>query len=950
MKITLTLFMLLYFTLSGVSQCVNDTIPPVVSCANSNLVLNSAGVASASPYLIAGLSSDNCGITSFLINGQTLDTFNCGDLGHNTAVLTAFDLAGNSSSCVATITVIDTMVPVASCVNSNLVLNSAGVASASPYLIWGISPDNCGITTLLINGQALDTFDCSHLGNNTATLTVFDRAGNSSSCVATITVIDTMAPVISCQNLTIPLSNSGLTVVPAHTLTDTLYDNCGIDSVLFFGMIPNLYFDCSDLGVDTFVITSSDFAGNTSTCTSIVTVIDTMAPIVSCQNLTVSLSSTGTVTVPAQAIMASSSSNCGTSSFLINGLNAATFTCADLGTNTAVLSVTDVAGNTSTCVSTITVIDMMAPVVSCQNLTVSLSTVGFAAIPAHTLADTIFDNCGINSFLVNGLPNASFTCGDLGTNTVVLSVTDFSGNTSTCTSIVTVIDTIAPVVSCANSNLVLPPHGFVVASPLNIAGISSDNCGISHFLINGQMLDTFNCSNIGINTAVLTAVDLSGNTSTCSATITVIDTTSPVVSCQNLTVPLSNVGFATIPAHTLADTIFDNCGINNFLVNGLPNASFTCGDLGTNTVVLSVTDFSGNISTCISTITVIDNITPIAICNNNNVNLSHAGVVTITPSQIDSSSYDNCGIVSYLINGQSSHTFDCNDLGLNPITLTVIDASGNADSCISYVNIVDSNPPVASCNNTTVYLSNTSPAFIYPTQIDNGSSDVCGIAYMQINGQDSIFLSCADIGVQPLTLTVVDFSGNTSTCTSIVTILDTIDPIANCINTTAYLSNTGLVVVSPSDINNGSFDNCSILSYLINGQPSYTFNCNDLGLNPVTLMVVDASGNTDSCSSIVNVIDSSAFCALSATTISQMESMIHVYPNPVSSILNIESKEGSIQQLRLTSLAGQLILDKNITNSPNNLKLDLSSFPNAVYLLTIITEEGRFTEKIILQR
>jgi hypothetical protein len=78
--------------------------------------------------------------------------------------------------------------------------------------------------------------------------------------------------------------------------------------------------------------------------------------------------------------------------------------------------------------------------------------------------------------------------------------------------------------------------------------------------------------------------------------------------------------------------------------------------------------------------------------------------------------------------------------------------------------------------------------------------------------------------------------------------------------------------------------------------------------------------------------------------------MIRVYPNPVSSILNIESKKGSIQQLSLTSLAGQLILDKNSTNSPNSLTLDLSSFPNAVYLLTIITEEGRFTEKIILQR
>ena len=222
MKITLTLFMLLYFTLSGLSQCVNDTIPPLISCNNSNLVLNAAGIASASPYLIAGISSDNCpGLITRLINGQALDTFDCSHLGSNTAVATSIDLAGNSSSCVATITVIDTMVPVISCVNSNLVLNAAGIASASPYLIAGISSDNCGIATLLINGQTLDTFDCSHLGNNTAVLTATDLSGNTSSCVATITVIDTMVPVVSCQSITVPLSNLGFASIPANTLADT---------------------------------------------------------------------------------------------------------------------------------------------------------------------------------------------------------------------------------------------------------------------------------------------------------------------------------------------------------------------------------------------------------------------------------------------------------------------------------------------------------------------------------------------------------------------------------------------------------------------------------------------------------------------------------------------------------------------------------------------------------
>ncbi|MBK9453146.1 MAG: HYR domain-containing protein, partial [Bacteroidetes bacterium] len=47
---------------------------------------------------------------------------------------------------------------------------------------------------------------------------------------------------------------------------------------------------------------------------------------------------------------------------------------------------------------------------------------------------------------------------------------------------------------------------------------SSDACGIASLALN---ITTFNCANVNGNTVILTVTDVNGNSSTCSANVTI---------------------------------------------------------------------------------------------------------------------------------------------------------------------------------------------------------------------------------------------------------------------------------------------------------------------------------------------------------------------------------------------------------------------------------------------
>lgn len=172
----------------------------------------------------------------------------------------------------------------------------------------------------------------------------------------------------------------------------------------------------------------------------------------------------------------------------------------------------------------------------------------------------------------------------------------------------------------------------------------------------------------------------------------------------------------------------------------------------------------------------------------------------------------------------------------------------------------DMTTPISICQSATVYLDATGLAFLNANQIDGGSSDNCSSVDLFINGQDSILLNCSYLGIQAVTLTVQDSSGNTSSCVTNVTVIDTIPPTVLCASSyEAYLNSLGNVTVYGTALDSGSFDNCFTTHFINTGNllsQSVTYDTSYLGNNTVVVYINDDSGNSlDSCVGTLNIVD-----------------------------------------------------------------------------------------------
>jgi hypothetical protein len=166
-----------------------------------------------------------------------------------------------------------------------------------------------------------------------------------------------------------------------------------------------------------------------------------------------------------------------------------------------------------------------------------------------------------------------------------------------------------------------------------------------------------------------------------------------------------------------------------------------------------------------------------------NVSLDANGVATITPELVDNGSSDNCSIASRSLDKAS---FDCSNVGDNTVVLTVKDPSGNSSSVSAIVTVTDNTPPTVITKNISIPLFNGS-ASITAADVNNGSSDACGIKSMTVSLNT---FDCNTIGDQTVTLTVSDNNNNVSTGTAVVTVVGS-NPIASISVNPQYTVNPG---------------------------------------------------------------------------------------------------------------------------------------------------------------
>jgi hypothetical protein len=682
----------------------------------------------------------NCGPypnTSAVTLSLSQSVFTCADFMTDTIVLTATDQAGNTATCEAAIKVIDNTPPVINnlSVPGNVTIETCANGFTPPVAQMMTATDSCGVVVTMSQSTTQTATGPAHYNFViTRVWTATDTYGNTATASQMITVRDIVSPMfatVNPANLTFTTSPIATNCAALTTFKIAPFvSDCAPDNELSIVVNPP-YFSLTDttellsVGSHTVTFTATDPVGNVSTATITLVVKDATPPTASCINgVSVGLNPNGQAVVTPQLINNQSLDNC-TNPVLLqiqelystNGdtigapSNLLIFDCEEADNDTEypiILWVKDQAGNFSFCETYVVVQDNAIPTITCPPaITVNCSATVDPLDLAVTGMPTVTDNCPVDSLTIT-YTDAPISLGYIcGARTRTFMAEDISGNTATCTQAITVNDMLPPVFSSLPQNDTISCNDPLVNAPILVA---TDNCSPTDS-VTVVLDETFTgpstlCGLYSFKvTRLWTATDKCGNTATHEQIVVVTDTIAPSFPGMPDTVTLNTANFPVstsclIPVNFNALDYYNDCAfIFESTVNSItflpaqpaitPDTLNISGNypVGNTKVIFVVTDPCGNVGKDSVVIRVIDNSDPIAICNNSiEIALSNNGTAVLTVADVNLSSSDNCGIASMVLDVTQ---FDCQDLGMNQVTLTVTDVNGNTNACVADVEVTN---------------------------------------------------------------------------------------------------------------------------------------------------------------------------------------------------------------------------------------------------------------------
>lgn len=497
---------------------VSDDLPSVIdflSCSSNNGgVCGGSGnnrtvsfdeIAAGGSATITIAATTSCAVTGSLANTATVES--C-----------SFDPSSANNSATLSVPVADPP-PAITCAGN---ITQSAPSNACSTMVSFADPtvtDNCPGTTSLCSPPSGAVFP---VGTTTVTCTATDSSGNTASCSLTVTVIDTQPPVISCPAGSTAQTNAGCeATVPDVTSSVTASDNCGASGSLTITQSPAAGALVGP-GTHTITATATDAAGNSASCTTILTVVDATPPTVACPGaVTVSVDAGCQASIPNVLNNVTASDGCTPSGSLSKSQSPAAGTSAGVGSHTVTVTVTDAAGNSNSCTTSVNVVDTTPPQVSCPApSTVSVGANCSATVPNISQSATASDNCTPATSLVRSQTPAPGAAVGAGVHTITVTVRDASGNAASCTTTLTVVDAAPPTITaCASNKSITANASGQAAIPNLTAEVSAaDNCSVASITQSpaaGTMVGT------GSTTVVITVRDAAGNAATCSAVVTV---------------------------------------------------------------------------------------------------------------------------------------------------------------------------------------------------------------------------------------------------------------------------------------------------------------------------------------------------------------------------------------------------------------------------------------------
>jgi gliding motility-associated-like protein len=825
---------------------VTDNELPTITCPSDVTITADAGLCSSSVVVLGTpVTTDNCGVATVTNDGLAVYP-----VGTTTVTWTVTDIHGNVNTCTQVVTVTDNELPTIACPSDVTITADAGLCSSSVVVLGTpVTADNCGVATVTNDGLAVYP-----VGTTTVTWTVTDIHGNVNTCTQVVTVTDNELPTIVCPSDVTITADAGLCSSSVVVLgTPVTADNCGVATVTNDGLA--VY----PVGSTTVTWTVTDIHGNVNTCTQVVTVTDDELPVIACQELVSVSTDLGSCDASVLVPIPSTTDNCGIATVLnsFNGTADASGTYPQ-GSTIVVWTITDIHGNTNTCSTEVVVSDTELPSVACLANVYDNSDFGLCAGDVQIAIPVFDDNCSVTSIVndFTGTQNASGVY-PVGITSVTWTVTDASGNEAQCIMNVHVSDIEIPVVNCAadttiNSDSALCGAYFNAPVPS-----ATDNCTVA--LVVNDYTGTEDASAtypVGTTVVNWTATDIYGNMSGCSTSITVVDIEAPQVACPaDIEVPAS-VGACNAYVEVELPIATDNCSVATITndYTSTDNAS-SIYPVGITEILWTVADSAGNSIQCTSQVVVVDLEAPVFfdcpadVTVVNDAGVCGANVVVGLPEAAD-----NCTILSVL----NSFNADVDASGLYPVGSTVvtwsaIDAYGNISTCETTVIVTDTELPIIICPDTLVVQSELNQCgavvnYNLPVVTDN-----CAIAESNlVSGPASG--EFFDIGTTDVIYQFVDASGNASTCTFQVRVEDVQFATVIC---TDDIVATNLLDSCGAFVNFNApqyFDNCGAATVTqIEGPESGSYF--ETGVTVITYQIEEQSGNVQTCSFTVTVLD-----------------------------------------------------------------------------------------------
>lgn len=505
---------------------IRDTIPPTFISCPSDVVLNATNNCTAVHTWTIPQVTDNCKLDSVVSNFMPGFAF---PIGVTEVIYRALDASGNSRNCTFKVTVLDTLPFAFANCPQNIIAeannNCAATATWTPPTIQG----GCVNPTITSNFMPGATFP---LGVTIVTYIATDNAGKADTCSFEVAVVDRTPPTLVCpENIVIGTQTANCDA-PITWTPPVVVDNCGVDTI-FSNFQPG---DNFSTGTTEVIYTAIDRSGNIGTCRFTVTIEQQETTVANC---------------PMDITLNADEGACGrrvnwTPPAFENPCSEFTvetnFSPGDffpVGITEVVYRVTDKRGNVTICRFNVNILDTQRPTfTNCPTSVVLSATNGCTAV--HTWrSPTVRDNCQVTRLDSTHMSGMTFPVGE---TVVRYTATDASGNTQICEFTIRVNDSAPPMfTNCPDTvkvsvdgTLISDPSRVLTAAPVSNqcssvrllfnAPTANDACGeVSVVKTDATGLNSGSTFPIGTTTLVYTAVDISGNRSTCQLVIQVID-------------------------------------------------------------------------------------------------------------------------------------------------------------------------------------------------------------------------------------------------------------------------------------------------------------------------------------------------------------------------------------------------------------------------------------------